>query len=151
MQVEYAKDKEQVTFEATRILFQNTQKSFIAAVFVAIIMLFSTERYVSYLAELKWISIILLTYFARTAVVYFFDQDKYQQKNAENWLNAFRLTSIGCGVAWGLAAYFVLPNDNAELQAVLVLAMAGVCAGALINLSLDSIAATLYFFQHPYG
>ena len=144
MQVEYAKDKEQVTFEATRILFQNTQKSFIAAVFVAIMMLFSTEHYVSSSSALKWISIILLTYFARTLVAHFFNQDKHQEKNIKNWLYAFRLTSVGCGVAWGLAAYFILPTNNAALQAVLVLAMAGVCAGALINLSLDSIAAMFF-------
>lgn len=146
MKVDYIKDKdkEQVAFEATRILFQNTQKSFIAAVFVAIIMLFSTERYVSSSAALKWIGIILLTYFARTGVVYFFDQDRNQEKNAKNWLNTFRLASIGCGVAWGLAAYFVMPMDNAQLQAVLVLAMAGVCAGAIISLSLDSVASMLF-------
>jgi diguanylate cyclase (GGDEF)-like protein/PAS domain S-box-containing protein len=144
MQLKYAENKELVGFEASRILFQNTQKSFIAAIFVAIIVLFSTERYVSTSAAIKWVSILLLAYFARAIVAYFFNEDTQQQKNAKNWLNALRLTCIGCGVAWGLAAHFIMPVHNAELQAFLVLAMAGVCAGALINLSLDTISASLF-------
>ena len=143
MQVKYHTDQKQVKFEAIHILFHNAQKSFIAAIFVAVILLFSTEKYVAGSAALMWIGIVLVTYFARTAVVYLFDQDKQQEKNANNWLNAFRLTSILCGIAWGLAAHLIMPT-NSDLQAFLVLAMAGVCAGALINLSLDTLSASLF-------
>ena len=143
MLAEFHTDKTKLVFESAVIIFANTYKSFIAAVFVAIVVLFSTERYVSASAALKWISIILLAYSARGTVAYLFDQDRHQEKNVTLWLTAFRVTSAACGIAWGLAAHLILPN-NIELQAFLLLAMAGVCAGALINLSLDSIAASLF-------
>ena len=143
MLARFRTDKTQLAFESTIIVFKNTHKSFAAAMFVAIVVLISTERFISSLAALKWISIILLAYSIRAIVVYLFDHDKQQQKNATRWLNIFRASSAACGIAWGLAAHLILPS-NLELQSFLLLAMAGVCAGALINLSLDSIAASLF-------
>lgn len=135
----------QVNFEAIRILFHNAQKSFIAAFFVAISLLFLVEKQPSTSATYIWVSIMLLAYFSRATVVHLFNKDKQQEKNANNWLNAFRVASVACGIAWGLVTHLILPlNSGADLQVLLVLAIAGVCTGALINLSLDTLSATLF-------
>ena len=137
-------NSQKITIESTQFLFKNAQKSFFTSIFVSAILLYSLKNSVSLNASVTWLSLLLLAYFTRAAVVYFFHRDDNKQQRIKIWLNRFRLSTVACGAAWGLATYYIFPVNDFELQAFLILALAGVCAGGLINLSVDSITASVF-------
>ncbi len=144
MQSELPNMKQQIEFEATHLLFNNAKRSFVAAFIVAIalIILIKDDIRPSYL--LAWVCLIVSSYLARTAVVHLFIHDKYQDQYMQKWLARFRLATVCCGISWGFAAYFILMIHTMQVLALIVLILAGVCAGAIINLSLDNKSTALF-------
>jgi diguanylate cyclase (GGDEF)-like protein/PAS domain S-box-containing protein len=144
MQITSANDLDQVKLESVVILFKNNQTSFITACMVAVALLLVTRAHVTISSALIWLGILVGAYSARSFVGYLFNKNIKSTQYFKRWLNTFRITTACCGAAWGLSVHFINPSNNLELQVILLLVLAGVCSGAMINLSIDTIASAIF-------
>jgi diguanylate cyclase (GGDEF)-like protein/PAS domain S-box-containing protein len=154
MHKQTANNADQVKLESITILFKNNQTSLIAACIVAISLLLSTRAHISTTSAIIWLSLLIGAYSLRSLIGYLFNKYPIKTQHYKIWLNAFRIATACCGAAWGLSVYFISLNNNLELQAVMILVLAGVCCGGLINLSIDTISAAafsicLWLFASP--
>ncbi len=144
MKSQYSHNTGLASLEVVSILLNSAKKSFFAAVVVAIALIVLVKSSADTSATYIWFGLVITAYVVRFLIAYFFNQDLQKQQNLTRWLNYYRLSAAGCGVAWGLATYFIFPTNYPELQSFLFLALAGVCAGGVITLSIDTIAATVF-------
>ena len=144
MPSELRKMKQQVKIEATHLLFSSANRSFIAAIIVAISLIFLIKDDIPAIYIAAWASLIVFSYLARAVVVRLFIRDKKQTEHMQIWLERFRLATVCCGISWGFAAYFIHMINTMQVLAFVVLILAGVCAGGIINLSLDNKSTALF-------
>lgn len=154
MRNQAAGNVDQVKLESIAILFKNNQTSFITACMVAVSLLLLTRAHTTISSAFIWLSLLVAAYLVRTSIGYLFNKGIKTTQRLKVWLNAFRFSTACCGAVWGLSAHYISINNSLELQAVLFLILAGVCCGGLINLSIDTVAASafaicLWLFASP--
>ena len=132
---------EQLSAEIIAILFEDTTKSFVVSMCVALLMIVLLKGTSLTSHHAIWLSFIFASYCLRVVIVYLHSKKKSQLISPHVWLNRFRITSIICGLAWGTTGLFIFPTGNITAQTMIALFVAGICAGALINYSIDKITA----------
>lgn len=139
-----ANNQSQINAEVVALLFKDTNKAFIAAAISCVVMLFALRNSLSSKPTIAWVAILLGAYLTRFVYSARYKQSTAKAENSQVWLKCFRITSGLCGLAWGAASLFIFPHHSTELQAFLALIIAGICAGALVNYSIDNITSILF-------
>ncbi len=129
--------------ELTVLLFNDVNKSLFASVLCCLALIFVIDKNLPTNPSIIWSVIIFITYFLRYNTKKLYIQHKPTISESHIWLNRFRLSTGVCGLAWGSASFFIFPQSN-EMLAFFAFILGGVCAGALINYSIDSITAALF-------
>ena len=139
-----ANNQSQITAEVVALLFKDTNKAFIAAAISCVVLLFALRNSLPTKPTVVWVAILLGAYLARFVCTIRYKKSTTKAENSQTWLKCFRITSGLCGLAWGAASLFIFPHHNTELQAFFALIIAGICAGALINYSIDSLTSIFF-------
>jgi diguanylate cyclase (GGDEF)-like protein/PAS domain S-box-containing protein len=134
----------QISSEVVALLFKDTNKAFIAAAISCVVMLFALRNSLPTKPTVLWVVILLAAYLTRFVCTTRYKQSSNKAENSQAWLKCFRITSGLCGLAWGAASLFIFPHHSTELQAFFALIIAGICAGALVNYSIDSITSIFF-------
>jgi diguanylate cyclase (GGDEF)-like protein/PAS domain S-box-containing protein len=130
---------EQMTAEIIAILFKDTTKSFVMSMVVALLLIVTLTGKISATHAALWLCILFAAYLLRVVIVYQYNKKQFQFSSPKAWLIRFRLTTAFCGIAWGATGLLVFPHGNITSQTMLALFVAGICAGGLINYSIDKI------------
>ena len=134
----------QITAEVVTILFKDTSKALFAAATSCVVLLFALRNSLYPKPTVAWVSLLISAYTLRLICTSRYINSNTKITRSLYWLNCFRLTTGLCGLAWGSVCLFIFPQHNTELQAFLALIVAGICAGGLINYSIDSKTALLF-------
>ncbi len=134
----------QINAEVVALLFKDTNKALFAAIVSCIVLLFALRNSLPTKPTVLWVAVLLGAYLIKFICNARYSQSITKTSHSRTWLKYFRLSSGLCGLAWGSACLFIFPQHNTELQAFLALIIAGICAGALINYSID-IKTAIYF------
>jgi diguanylate cyclase (GGDEF)-like protein/PAS domain S-box-containing protein len=136
-----ASNQSQITPDIVALLFKDTHKALLAAAISCVVLLFALRNSLTPKPTVLWVSLLLIAYVLRLICTTRYTQSSAKTTDSQAWLSCFRFTSSLCGLAWGSASFFIFPQHNTELQAFMALILAGICAGALINYSIDSKTA----------
>jgi diguanylate cyclase len=135
---------DKVTAEIVALLYADSRKAFFATIFVAAIIYWLLQDTHTHLFTYVWMALLLTSYAIRLICYYYYKQDQNKPLHNTIWLNSIRVASLLCGLAWGSACYFIFPEGNPHLQAMLLLCLAGVITGGLVVYALDMPAALLF-------
>lgn len=84
-----------------------------------------------------WLVAVCALLFARAVIAWTFHRRRALLRNDGDWLRVFRNAASITAGAWGIAGILFYPPDNAVLQAITVVILFGVAAGAMSVLAAD--------------
>ncbi len=108
-----------------------------------------------------WLSIISVVYVLRWIITrYIYPLKNAPESNSYNWEKVYVLGTAIAGACWGVGSYYIFPEDNVLLEAVIVLTIGGLVAAASVAYSPSRyigfafafpaiIPLSVYFFSKP--
>lgn len=91
-----------------------------------------------------WLLVLALALVARIWVYQRHERADPEHRQAQRWVGRYRLLSLGHGLVWALAAYWMFPETDLAHQLFLVFALAGICVSSLAGYAFDLRAALLF-------
>lgn len=135
---------ERTITEILAILFKDSTKSFMLSIGVSVLLMVMLKDSISTNMSTIWALVLLAAYLLRQTLAYQYAKQEFKLVQPSTWLNRFRLSSAFCGLAWGSAALLMFPTHQTTNQALLAFVLGGVCAGALINYSIDKVSSMAF-------
>jgi diguanylate cyclase (GGDEF)-like protein/PAS domain S-box-containing protein len=65
-------------------------------------------------------------------------------REAQNWLNRFRVGVLSSGVVWGASSFLLFPINHLQHQVFIVAMLLGLSAGGLVSYSVDLLSGIVY-------
>jgi len=130
--------------EIVRMLYESNTRSLIAAVLVAVMLVYIQSGVINNSILLNWSVLFLTVYGARQVISRAYYRQESRDQNASLWLNRFRIATTGCGLVWGLAGYFFYQSADISYQSFLIFVLVGVSGGAIAVYAIDSVTAKLF-------
>jgi len=108
-----------------------------------------------------WFSIISAVYISRWIITrYLYPLKAETESNSYNWEKVYMVGTAVAGACWGVGSYYIFPQDNELLQAVIVLTIGGMVAVASVAYSpsryigfafafTSIFPLSVYFFSRP--
>lgn len=91
-----------------------------------------------------WLSVAAVTFSLRGALGYVYRFAPNLFKTSSSWLTLYRVATAVAGLVWGFTGFVFFPADDHTLQMFTLLALAGVCSGALSTSAADSLSYTTF-------
>jgi diguanylate cyclase (GGDEF)-like protein/PAS domain S-box-containing protein len=148
-------DLQTVKTEVVTMLFESCSRSFIVSFIVAATLLYVVSGAVE--SHLLWIWAVIFTvcYSVRQLISIAYHQQTDLITSSINWLKWFRISTMACGMTWGLASIiFYHASHDITHQAFIIIILIGVSGGAIMTYSIDSVtsnlfAGSIYFMTLP--
>ncbi|WP_289244734.1 GGDEF domain-containing phosphodiesterase [Methylophaga sp. UBA678] len=138
-------EKMALKVDIINMLYSSNLKSVIVASLVAFTLAFVEYDQVNKTILIAWCLIFSVVYGLRLYSTIYFKQHNTNNSNPDTWLNIFRLSTLACGMAWGLAGYYFLSETNdVAHKAFITLVIVGVTGGAMVVYSVDAITSKLF-------
>ncbi len=115
--------------QVTQILHESCPKTTASAVALAIAIAFIFKNAVPITNIQLWLACFFLIYTTRLVVTISAKRKIISSSNPEHFLNAYRLLTTLCGLAWGSGG-FLLFSQETNYQYFLAISIAGVCAAS---------------------
>ena len=124
--------------ERVDLLFDRTPLSLAVVAFAALLFTYIHSVYgPANDSYIWWLSILMLTLVARTALAWSYRNKREVLAGPRNWLRSVRITTLLTAACWGAAGIIFYPTGNETLQFFTLLVLAGVAAGAIGTLNPD--------------
>ncbi|MCB1801711.1 MAG: EAL domain-containing protein [Gammaproteobacteria bacterium] len=120
-----------------RLLFGGSLGSILVSIAVAALYLRALTQHSDSRLPLLWFSGIVLLLIGRGLLSSLFHRHPQICREPETWLRWFRNGASLTAGMWGIAGVLFFPTDNVLLQAMTILVLSGVAAGALSVLTAD--------------
>lgn len=130
--------------EIVTILYASNRRSLVAAIIVAILLLFIQHHWVSNHLITLWVVIFLIAYSARLFITHQYYSQALKSHQVQMWLNRFRGSTSLCGLVWGLASILLFPGADTGHQIFLIFVLVGVAGGAMVVYSIDTLCSNLF-------
>lgn len=138
-------EKMALKVDIINMLYSSNLKSVIVASLVAFTLAFVEYDQVNKTILIAWCLIFSVVYGLRLYSTIYFKQHNTNNSTPDTWLNIFRLSTLACGMAWGLAGYYFLSETNdVAHKAFITLVIVGVTGGAMVVYSVDAITSKLF-------
>lgn len=93
---------------------------------------------------INWFSLITIIYILRWLSVRYFC--RLNDNNSYRWEKIHIIGTLCAGLSWGIGGYFIVPENNALLQAVIILTVGGLVAAASATYSPSKYLAMSFGF-----
>jgi diguanylate cyclase (GGDEF)-like protein/PAS domain S-box-containing protein len=144
-------DIEALQVERARLLYANLPASIIVNALLALILAGVQSSVIASGTLLVWLGLMATALLVRVALATAW---RYKSRNADHqaahWIWLFRIGVIATGAAWGAGTILLSPPGNIQHQAYTAFVLAGLGAGAVASLSIDSIS-TIGFLLPSLG
>ncbi|WP_289303248.1 hypothetical protein, partial [Methylophaga sp. UBA3996] len=138
-------EKMALKVDIINMLYSSNLKSIIVASLVALTLAYVEYDQVNKTILTSWCLIFSAVYGLRLYSTIYFKQHNTNNSNPDTWLNIFRLSTLACGMVWGLAGYYFLSETNEVAhKAFITLVIVGVTGGAMVVYSVDAITSKLF-------
>jgi len=125
----------QLRAEQIRIVYRHIKPGIVASAINALLLVAIQWQAVSHFILISWYSLLLLLSFARYALVVSYERARPSAEQAKDWGRYFVYGAAAAGMAWGMAAFLLLPPNHPTQQVITMLVLAGTAAGATATLS----------------
>lgn len=130
--------------EIATILYASNKRSLIAAVIVAVLLLFILRHLIQHDFLAMWAIIFLVAYSVRLCITHQYYKHSIERHEVQIWLNRFRVSTGLCGLVWGLASIFLFPASDVGHQIFLIFVLVGVAGAAMVVYSIDTLCSNLF-------
>ena len=130
--------RDRIRATQTELLYDGVGLSALGTLLAASVLIAIFGPVSGYLPVLAWLAIMLAVYALRVV-----DLAAYRRRNAAPpaaglpWYWRVRIGAVGAAAAWALSLWLVYPEGSGAHEAVLILILGGVSAGALATLPYD--------------
>lgn len=113
-------------------LYKQATTGFLASIICSTIVLIYLYNSQSNIIVLSWYLFFIIVILFRYILVKAFNRDKTPEIHLPLWRNLFIVGTFFSGIGWGLTGTpLLLPFNNGLEQALLMMILAGICAGAV--------------------
>ena len=130
--------RDRIRATQTELLYDGVGLSALGTLLAASVLIAIFGPVSGYAPVLAWLAIMLAVYGVRVA-----DLRAYRRRDPEvappgpSWDRRMRIGAICSALAWTLSLWLIYPEDNGAYEAILILILGGVSAGALATLPYD--------------
>ncbi|SPJ13900.1 Diguanylate cyclase/phosphodiesterase with PAS/PAC sensor(S) [Burkholderiales bacterium] len=136
-------ESSRITSEIVRQLFSASPVGIGAAVLCALICTYVERAAVPLGDLLAWVILFLSVALARVGLVIAYQRSYSRESpSCHDWLRWLRMTAMGTGLTWGLAAILLFPPDDLPRQMILTAFLAGAAAAGALSNSADAVGAS---------
>ena len=118
----------QVQQAQTTILFAHLPNIIVSSMVAAVILVVIQWSVINHTTLLTWLTLLGASFMVRAFIYY-----QYQQsisKDSQQWSQYFLTSTIPTFIIWGTAGIFLFPEDEPIYQAITILTLFGISAGA---------------------
>jgi diguanylate cyclase len=139
-----AKEPLKLDIEIANLLYGSNKRSLLASVVVAVSLLAIQYKLIDPFKLFLWLTIFTVAYTLRTLLTASYYNNPSREQYVKKWLIRFRVSSLFCGLAWGIGGILLFPKADIAHQAFLIFALVGVSGGAVIVYSIDIVCSNLF-------
>ncbi|RVT53341.1 PAS domain S-box protein [Rubrivivax albus] len=139
-----AAQRQALRAESLRQYAQTTPRLAAAGVVFGLLVAWLQWPMVSTVDVITWLAVLVVVMLARLLVSLWHRRLGTPVEPALRWLRLYRLSVLGTGVAWGLSAWWLFPEQNPQYQAYLFFVLMAVAIGGSNMLAHDAVAVVLY-------
>ena len=140
-------DQSYIHAEQMSLIDKESTVSLMGAVFTAIFFTYVLYGNVSSVILLSWLATISLVYILRWLFVhYFYRLDTRIEGNSYTWEKIYIVGTLIGGLLWGIGGYFIMPDYNPLLDAVIVLTIGGLVAAASVTYAPSKFISICFSF-----
>lgn len=121
------------------IILSSVLTAAVLAVVLATLLWDSVDRK----AMLGWLLALSLASLMCLLIVWRHGIAAQARNDEEMWLRRYRLVYLAVGMAWALGSFLLIPELSQQQATLMVIAVVGISAGALITSAFDIVAALL--------
>ena len=136
----------QIRQEQVSLLYNSSFKATIATAIAACMLTYMQWPYIAHTTLMLWLSFIAVISIARIGFYFAFKQKQPSAQDIPFWQASYTSLTAGAGLAWGAAGIFLFPENNFEHQAVTVVLLAGMAAGAITTHSILRAPVFIFLF-----
>ena len=136
-----AAQRQALRAESLRQYAQTTPRLAAAGVVFGLLVAWLQWPVVSTVDVATWLAVLVVVMLARLLVSLWHRRLGTPVEPALRWLRLYRLSVLGTGVAWGLSAWWLFPEQNPQYQAYLFFVLMAVAIGGSNMLAHDAAAA----------
>ncbi|MEE9321926.1 MAG: EAL domain-containing protein [Granulosicoccus sp.] len=126
-----------IRHEKNQLLYAGIRYSAVGSFAAALVALLVFEPLTDRARALAWFTIVILVYCARLIDLFLYQRSAQQKTQADQWSRRFGSGALLSAIAWASSMWLIFPQSNQAHQALLVLTLGGVAAGALASLPYD--------------
>ena len=130
--------------EQVRLLYASLPGALGGSALVSVVLVFLLRNQIGPKAMVAWLGLMALSLGHGWVIATLRHRLARGRVDDRTWLLHFRCGVAASGLAWGLASLWLFVGGDVAHQAVLVVALAGVTAGALTSLAVDLASAALF-------
>ncbi|MCP5271494.1 MAG: PAS domain S-box protein [Burkholderiaceae bacterium] len=139
-----AAQRQALRAESLRQYAQTTPRLAAAGVVFGLLVAWLQWPVVSTVDVATWLAVLVVVMLARLMVSLWHRRLGTPVEPALRWLRLYRMSVLGTGVAWGLSAWWLFPEQNPQYQAYLFFVLMAVAIGGSNMLAHDAAAVVLY-------
>jgi len=125
----------EILAEQIKLLYQQSKTSFLATLFLSMVLVFVLWDYVSKNWLLGWLAAVYLLTFIRFLLVWSYFRRNPSVVESATWGRLFALGVFFSGVIWAIAGSIFFVDESTILQLFLAYLLGGLLAGAMSTLS----------------
>lgn len=153
-------DQSYIHREQMTLIDKESTVTLIGALIIAVFYTIVLYGKVSSEILLSWVTVISLVYVIRWIITnYIYKLDISIEGNSYTWEKIYIVGTLVAGSLWGVGSYFIFPDSNTLLDAVIVLTIGGLVAAASVTYAPSKYIGTafsfpalfplsIYFFSH---
>ncbi len=127
-------DQSYIHAEQMTLIDKESITSLMGAVMTAIFYTYILYGNVSSVILLSWLAAISVVYVLRWIVIhYVYRLNTTIEGNSYTWEKIYVVGTLMGGLLWGIGSYFIMPDNNPLLDAVIVLTIGGLVAAASVT------------------
>jgi diguanylate cyclase (GGDEF)-like protein len=113
------------------LVYKQAKIGFVASIICAAILLVGLHRDTGNLPLYLWFGFSVTVTVLRSLLIQMYDRHPAPQHRYKFWRNLFIFGATMAGVTWGVVGAGLLPDYAPDQQMLIVLVLAGICAGAV--------------------
>ena len=134
-------EDEMLQIERARLLYANLPASVVVNVWLAVILAGVQSEVIAHNTLFAWLGLMGAVLLARVILAAAWKRSgKGAAEKAPYWIRRFRIGVIATGVAWGVGTILLSPPGDIPHQAYIAFVLAGLGAGAVASLSIDTVS-----------
>ena len=127
--------------EQVRLLYRSTPRTVSVTAIAAGFLGFLQWPFIQHNIIIIWLGVIACILIFR---IYLYQKYQKSTQQTQPWEDRYIHTTIVAGLAWGAAGIWLLPGEHFEAQAVTIVILAGMAAGAMTAYAVHHLAAHIF-------